>query len=366
MKKIKYIQESQGLIDKDGIQWNDLSDLITEYVFDLEHGLNSDPFYEVDNESITRGNIEGYYQYRNSKKMPSYIIPEWIGTFNINIVKDKSSKGTFIKKTAKLNNWNKLDFTIEIGSAIEEPDYFCNTLVHEFQHAYTFWIELTKHILLHNNKTANLYQHAQKGFHGDKYKEKFVPFVMQKFPDLVEINDDVFNNVESVERIILTGFYHSDIDEARSFIQEFANDIMHKIKNNIKDIQKEIKQALEFKGDFNNISRTKQIQSNILNNISINCYSSRYYKIYKSYYNFYKKLQKINVDEDVAYNVIKNSSKAIRMFLNIPSNKKLIEFEGDGNKILKQIANKQIPVYEKILKKMEKIFVKLILEIPVK
>jgi len=50
MKKYNSIKESQGLVDKDGIQWNDLSDLITEYVYDVKHGLNADPFYDEDNE----------------------------------------------------------------------------------------------------------------------------------------------------------------------------------------------------------------------------------------------------------------------------------------------------------------------------
>jgi len=64
--------------------------------------------------------------------MPSYIIPDWIGSFTINIIKEKGNKGVFIKKTAYLNELQKLNFTIEIGSAIEDPDTFCNTLVHEF------------------------------------------------------------------------------------------------------------------------------------------------------------------------------------------------------------------------------------------
>ena len=46
--------------------------------------------------------------------------------------------------------------------------------------------------------------------------------------------------------------------------------------------------------------------------------------------------------------------------------KDLIKFDGDANNILKQIAKKQIPIYEKALKKMQKIFVKLIMEIPIK
>ncbi len=366
MKKYNSIKESQGLVDKDGIQWNDLSDLITEYVYDVKHGLNADPFYDEDNEQVVKGNIEGYYQYKNSKKMPSYIIPDWIGSFTINIIKEKGNKGVFIKKTAYLNELQKLNFTIEIGSAIEDPDTFCNTLVHEFQHAYSFWIQLLKGFYMHTNRTANLYHHATKGFDNERYSGSFVPMAMQKFPDLIEINNEVFENAEYLERILLTGFYYSDIDEIRSFIQEFANDIMHKIKKNIDDIKDDIRQALAFKGDFNNLTKEEQFYANILNNISINCYSSAYYKTYKSYYNFYKKLENSNIDEDIAAKAINGAKKAIKLSLRKNMAKDLIKFDGDANNILKQIAKKQIPIYEKALKKMQKIFVKLIMEIPIK
>ena len=141
---------------------------------------------------------------------------------------------------------------------------------------------------------------------------------------------------------------------------------MHQIKNNIDTIRDEIKTSLKFKGDFNNVTKEEQFRSNILNNLSITCYSSRYYKVYKSYYKFYKKLETMNVDEDIAYDAIKGSSKAIRICLGIPVNKKIVEFDGDGNKVLKEIAKKQIPIFENALRKMQKIFVKLISEIPVK
>ena len=144
MKNKNLIKESQGLVDKDGIQWNDLSNLITDYVYDLQNGLNVDPFYNGEDAEISIKQIESYYQYINSKRLPNYVIPDWIDSFTINIIKDKNSNGTFLKRTAKLNN-NKLVFTIEINNTnMENPDAFCNTLIHEFQHAYTHWIELTK------------------------------------------------------------------------------------------------------------------------------------------------------------------------------------------------------------------------------
>ena len=187
----------------------------------------------------------------------------------------------------------------------------------------------------------------------------------QKYEDLIEINNEIYTNPRYLERTLLTGFYYSDIDEIRSFIQEFAADMMKKIKKDIVNVRKQIKQSLEFKGDFNNVSKIEQFNSNILNNLSISCYSSKYYKTYKAYYNFYKKLEKMNVETDVATEAIKGASKAIRMALHISPAKKLIQFEGDENNLLKQIAKKQIPIYENALKKMQKIFVKLIMEIPV-
>ena len=363
-KMTNLIKESQGLVDKDGIQWNDLSDLITDYVYDLQNGLNADPFYNGEDAEISLKQIESYYQYKNSKRLPNYIIPDWIGSFTINIIKDKDNNGTFLKRTAKLNN-NKLVFTIEADTDMENPDAFCNTLVHEFQHAYTHWIELTKKIHLHDNRSANLYHHSTKAFDDEKYGGNCLPMAMQKFEDLIEINDVVYTNPQYLERALLTGFYYSDIDEIRSFIQEFATDMMKKIKKDIVNIRKQIKQSLEFKGDFNNVSKIEQFNSNILNNLSISCYSSIYYKAYKAYYNFYKKLEKTNIDSEVAFEAIKGASNAIKIALHISQTKKLIQFEGDENDLMKQIAKKQIPIYENALKKMQKIFVKLIMEIPV-
>ena len=44
---------------------------------------------------------------------------------------------------------------------------------------------------------------------------------------------------------------------------------MKKIKNDIVNIRKQIKQSLEFKGDFNKVSKIEQFNSNILNNLFI-------------------------------------------------------------------------------------------------
>ena len=126
MKKDNFIFESQGIVDKDGIQWFNLSELIVDYIFDLLHGLNND-----NEHIITKGNIESYYQYIYKKQMPSYIIPEWIGTFKIHLAHEKKSKGSFWSSKAKLNNNDKLVFDIEINDTLD-PNSMSNTLVHEF------------------------------------------------------------------------------------------------------------------------------------------------------------------------------------------------------------------------------------------
>ena len=353
MKKENIIYESQGIVDKDGIQWNDLADLITEYIYDLKHGLNADPFYNGENAIITKGNIESYYQYIHSKRMPNYIIPNWIGSFDIHLATGKTTKGTFLQKEAKLNNDNKLVFTIEARNSMDSPDALCNTFVHELQHAYSTWIQLTKNIRFHNRKGINMYIQSTKAFSDEKYGGSYHPMVLQKFTDYLEINDEIFTNPLYLERTLLSGFYYSDIDEMRSFIQEYANDMMKKLKGNIRNIQNYAKSTKNF--DFNDA----------LSTFNVNYYDSKYYKTYKSYYIFYKKLQKMNIDEDVAYAAIKGSSKAIRTFLEIPPTKKIVQFSGDENKILQKIAKKQIPIFERVLKKMQKIFNKLITEMPI-
>lgn len=361
MKKYNSVNESQGLIDKDGIQWNDLSDLITEYVYDLQHGLNADPFYNGNEAHIKNGTIESYYQYKHSKKMPNYIIPNWIGTFDITIL-ETNTKGRFLQTLAKLDNNKKLNFIIEINSNIDEPNLLCNTLVHEFQHAYSTWLQLTKNFKFYNNKQFKLYKQSTTAFH-DKSYDSLEAIAKQSFIDYIDIKDEVFENPKYLEKTLLTSFYYASEDESRSFIQEFAIDIIHKIKDNHDVIVNEIKESLKFKENFNEISSENKFKSNILNNLSISCYDSYYYKVYKIYYNFYKRLLNTYIDEDVASEVISNTGKTIKLYLNILSAKKLINFSGDENKILKQIAKKQILFYEKVLKKMQKIYVKIILEL---
>lgn len=363
----KYVNESQGIVDKDGIQWYDLCDLVIKYIFDLQSGLNSDPFYNGGDAYISKGDIESYYQYINSKKIPEYIFPKWIGKFKIHLIQNKSSKGTFLSGSATLNNKNQLNFEIELNDSKDnDPDIMCDTLIHEFQHAYSKWIKLSKNIEYKPkvaNKKQKLYKQSQNAFHDKKYGGNRMIISSQVFADTIEILDEAFENPLYLERLLLMGFYYSDEDEYRSFIQEFARDIMRIIKNNIEKIQQEIKQSLKFKGDYNKITKIEQFQSNILNNLSITCYNSNYYKRYKTFYNFYDKLSKINIDEDVAHEVIKNASKAIKTYLNVPIYKKLDLYEGDASKILKDIANKQLPIYDNVIKKMHKIFIKLLSEV---
>lgn len=342
------------MVDKDGIQWNDLADLITDYVFDLQHGMNSnpDPYITEGNAIITRGNLESYYQYIHTSKMPNYIIPEWAGYFRIYML-EKASNGAFIPRTAYLDSNRKLNFSIEASMDLKSPDEFRNTMVHELQHAYSHWIQLYKNIRFRDSRKNNMYMHAVKGFGDEKYGGKYHPMSIQKFPDLIEINEEIFENPLYLERTLLTGFYYADVDEIRSFIQEYANDMMQKIKNNIKEVKNDIEDA---KFNYNNV----------LDTLSINYYDSKYYKIYKSYLTFYKKLEKKQIDEDVAVQAIKGAAQAIKICLDIPPTKKLIQFSGDEERILREVARKQIPVYEGVLKKMHKIFVKLIMEIQVK
>lgn len=361
----KYLKESQGLIDKDGVQWLNLCDLIVEYIYDLQHGLNSDPFYDEDYISITKSVLESYYQYKHSKQNPSYIFPKWIHTFNVILLKDKVSSGTFLKKEAKLSGDNKLIFTIEINDYTDiNPDSMHNTLIHEFQHAYSTWLELTKNINIYNKRDIELYNHAQTGFDNKKYGNGKLPLSQMSFNDFLEINDEVFDNTLYMERILLTSFYYIDKDEIRSFIQEFGSDMMKIIKKNIKTLQSEIKEANKFKGNFNNISKSEQWSSNILNNISINCYDSKYFKIYKSYESFFKKLMVFNLDEEIASEVVDKLNKPIKTFLNKKT--ELNKFDGDATKILQEIAKRQLKIFNNVTRKMEKIFAYLILQIPVK
>lgn len=363
MKKQNLIKESQGLIDKDGIQWYDLSDLITEYIFDLQNGLNADPFVD-DEPTITRGNIESYYQYINKKKMPDYTIPKWVGKFKLLLLNNKRSAGTFLKGKAELSfNRKKLNFEIELRSDLN-PDDMNNTIVHEFQHAYSYWLEKTKNFTFANYNKAQLYNKSLQAFDFNKYPDT-MPTATLVSGNYVNVNNEIFNNAKSLERAILQSFYMGSIGEIRSYTQEFASDIMRQIKKNFNKVRNEIKDAQELKKDYSLKTADEQWRSNILNNLSITCNNSIYYLRYKTYYKFFKALEKTVLDDDIATEVVTNIKKPIRLFLKKSVTTKLVNFEGDAENILKQIARKQIPIYEMAIKKMEKIFAKLIMDIPV-
>lgn len=59
-----FLEESYGIVMNDN-KWDDLCSLIVDYIYDIEGGLNSNPFIDNSDEvTIKKNHIVSYYKYK--------------------------------------------------------------------------------------------------------------------------------------------------------------------------------------------------------------------------------------------------------------------------------------------------------------
>lgn len=358
------IFESNGIVTEEGKQWNDLCDLITDYIFDIQNGLNADPFYDPYNIVIKRSNISSYYKYKFHKNIEdTTIIPNWIGKFEIQLTEDLKSKGSFKNSSVNLEN-GKINFKIALKDYANRPaDEFRETLSHEIRHAYTSWLELTNNYQSRTLDQKKLYKEVIGTLSDAKEKNNYniLNAIKSYSIDNIVLKDEIFTNIDEVANIISASLYYTDIDEIHSFLQEFAMSIRNLLKTNKEKIIKKIKESNNLKIDYNLLTKPQQWCSNILNNIDITNYSSQYFRIYKILDLFWTNIQKI--DSETKQLAISQCSKSIKLYMHLPISKKLIKYDGDEDIIMNNLQENQQKIIKKVLIQMNKIFANIILNI---
>lgn len=352
------IEESLGIVTAKGKEWSTLCDAIVEYMYDAKDGMNANPFQENAN-IIYLSNIISFYKYKYGS-LPDGFIPDWVGYFEIHLDDKLSSKGLIIRTEAELEN-GKLNFTIKVKDAIgKSADDFHETLMHEFRHAYTTWIEKTKNIYLHKKHDHIIYKAAGNGFHAEKY-DKTYSMVSNYGIDYLVIDEGIYSDVNKLEQIILKSFYYVDIDEINSFLQEYADQMKSLLRKYNEEVVEDINKVNRLKHDFNALTVNDKWESNILNSMRVTYYHNQYFRTYMSYVEFWKGIAQ--VDEEVLNEVLSNTNikRAIRTYLGIDVTKRLVYFDGDATRVINKIAKKQLPIYEKVVYKMKRIYAQLIM-----
>lgn len=314
------IQESQGIVTDEKIAWDKLCSCIVEYIYDFDRGLNANPFNE-DISEIYLKNIISYYKYQYGI-LNKDIVPSWIGDFEIEMDNTIGPSAWFEKSTAKLID-SKLVFKIKINDYKNNKDKFYETLIHEFRHAYTTWIEKTKGVTIRKPSHRQLYVDATNSFRNDKFDNTY-SFVERYEDEKVILKNDIYQNANKIEHCILKSFYYIDIDEINSFLQEYG----------------------------------AHIKKQLLNDKNYSYYDSSYYRIYASYFEFWNNLIS-NIDDMIIDEVVQNIKDPIKRYLNIDICKSLVTHNRNSQDVIKKLAKKQIMAYEKVLKKMRMIYYKL-------
>ena len=67
------------------------ADLVVEYIFDEKNGMKSEPFYIVDEFTITLPILRSYYRFKFNKTIPNSLIPSWLTEFNLDITSEDES-----------------------------------------------------------------------------------------------------------------------------------------------------------------------------------------------------------------------------------------------------------------------------------
>lgn len=343
------LNEAHGVITDPKKSTDKLVELIVDYIYDVEDGLNSyinlDPHTEP---IITLSILKSYWKYKHNNVFKQDIIPEWIGNFKIKIEEYKNQvyAALYTGKSTLNKETNKLDFDIIItDNSSKSTTRFAKELSHEFRHAYTDYIKKTV-----NN--PNLYKKDMDLYKlGTQYARKY-SIVSHWDIDYIDVNEKIFTDKEYIQTAIFKSLYYLDASEIQSYLQEFAMALKLKIQDYAEDIEKALKQSRELKKNYKNLNNADKWMSNIQNNVPVSCYQINIYRTYKALYIFWSSIDKIDpslLDEVILENVevFKKIFKVNDIHINVL---------GDGMKYLKKVSFRYVKILAKMLKKMHDIY----------
>ena len=363
------INESQGIVTNEN-KWDALCKIISTYIYDIEDGLNADPFY-VDDPNvdipITLKNVNSYSKYKYHKSIDK-IIPTWVGKAKIEYVEGNNKiQGAFIKSTAEINN-GKLDFTIRLIDAnIPDEKETYSVLVHEFRHAYTRFLELSKGISIISKKDQHIYSTILNRMRNKEYGK--INLISTYYKDSVVIDESIYENCDRLYSAFLSSLYYANNNEVKSFLEQFNADMEEQFKDNKKEIEDAIRKTSSIK-NYNSLSDIEQYNSRILNIMPVTPYDSSYFRRYKAYQILWENIDKI--PDDITVDLFNRLKSVISIYLyNNILNVDILDdfnnayngFTGHNIVIKKKVKNKILPQLEKVVRKMNQIYANKILKI---
>ena len=154
------INEKYGIVKKTTHKWDNLVDMIINYLYDI-NGLQNDIDMLNDQHEITLSMLKIFYKDAiHSFSFPDNIIPEWIGDFSLFIVDANNYANGYINtKNISFEN-DKLNcciyFTFNLSNYYPVSK-MTSMLTHEFRHLYTKWLEHKYDFKLVNERYAYIY-----------------------------------------------------------------------------------------------------------------------------------------------------------------------------------------------------------------
>lgn len=350
MENRNLIKESQGIVDKPGIEWKTFSKDIVNYLCKNNCSFLKEIINFLQNHKVCRFGISS-----NSEQNDDTLIqhmPKWLSTLYIYISDDPksvycNSAGQFHPNVSKLEN-DKLVGTISLGclqkylndkdakKIVKDKNNIISILIHELQHAYSYYIQLYK-----------------------SQKSSLNNYSGNSLVNMIATDVDFTNTTNWLSQL----FYLLDFDEMKSRLHEFSfklNDV------NYKNLFKNYK-CPSIDSKINIIDEIKK-DNEIINEKDLNefeMYLIRYFQTFKRkyYFNYY-----IDVDPDHSskfdFNIdyIKTYNQLLKIDINtiINKNKKacndiIISFILNGDALGNVFAN--ITQYNSAKKIYDAIFI---------
>ena len=208
MENRNLLKESQGIVDKPGIEWKTFSKDIVNYLCKNNCSFLKEIIKFLQNHKVCRFGISS-----NSEQNIDIIqhMPKWLSTLYIYISDDPksvycNSAGQFHPNASKLEN-NKLVATMSLGclqkylndkdakKIVKDKNNIISILIHELQHAYSYYIQLYK-----SQKTS------LNNYSGNS------------LVNMLATDIDFTNSTNWLSQL----FYFLDFDEMKSRLHEFS------------------------------------------------------------------------------------------------------------------------------------------------
>lgn len=352
------LNESFGVLTDPEKTYDRLVKLITDYIYDLEGGLNNYiDLYPSETPIITPSILKSYWKYKNNKLFDETIIPKWMGNFTIIVEPhvNQNYVAYFQDNTAVLNkDTGRIDFTICITDKADKSyNVFYRQLTHEFRHAYTKYIKLTNNIGISSKNDRELYSI------GLKYAKANYPLIKKWDEDYIIPNNKILSDEDFITATIFKTLYYLNAAEIQSFLQEYAGAVNNLIGLHQNQAREAFQQSAKLKEDYKNHKRRFIQLTNVSHIFPITCRCFDLYRIYSVLRDFWH-YGLYRIDPDLLDDIIlKNREVFIKIF---KTRNIHINIQGDGLKLLSKLAESYTKVLEKILKKMQNIFYSILYE----